>query len=196
VSTVLLFSRTTVGLNINTEDFEIKGAVDISSFSEYINGTMLVIDGNYLNTETDDLFGIGLSAHNSFQGLEGVNLGLGLRFVALEDFQAIPLMAEAGYSVTFADDFPAASFSASLLYAPSVLSFDEADNYFEFRIEGAIEVINAVSLYVGYRDIETEYLYDTPLVGRYARPPAYDPIEYDRDETFNSSFYGGIKIAF
>jgi hypothetical protein len=194
-STALLFSRTTVGLNINTEDFELKGAMDISTFSEYVNGTMFVVDANYLNTENDNLLGVGLSAHNSFLGMEGFSLGLGARFVYLEDFMALPLAAEASYAVTFADNIPAASFSASLLYAPSVLTFDDGENYLEFRAEAAMEVINSVSLYVGYRDIETEYLTTVP-VGRYSYTPDHGYNDNFRDETFNSSFYGGIKMSF
>ena len=170
-------SRTTVGLNINTEDFEISGAYDINYFSEYTNGTMFIADANYLNTETDDLFGMGLTAHNSFIGMEGLSLGLGVRFVYMENLMAIPLEAEASYAVTFAENIPAASFSAKLLYSPTVLTFDDGENYFEFRAEAAMEVINAVSIYAGYRDIETKLI----------------DLDY---ETFNSSFYGGLKMSF
>ncbi len=177
LSTVLLFSRNTVGLNINTEDFEITGAMDINTFSEYTNGTIFVVDGNFLKTEDDSLFGLGLGAHNSFEGAEGLSLGFGAKFVYLDDFMALPLMAEATYAVTIVDSIPAASFSVAFLYAPSVLSFDEANNYFEFRLEAAMEVINAVSLYMGYRDIELEYIFAP-------------------SETFNSSFYGGLEISF
>ena len=177
LSTLLLFSRTTVGLNINTEDFEVTAATDTSTFSEYTNGTMFVVDGNYISTENDGLLGLGLSAHNSFLGAEGFSLGLGAKFVYLEDFFAIPLMVEATYSFGFMETMPAAHFSATLLYAPTVLSFSDAENYFEFRTEASMEVINAVSLYVGYRDIETEYIYTD-------------------FETFNSNFYGGIKMSF
>ena len=177
LSTILLFSRNTVGLNINTEDFEVTGAMDINTFSEYTNGTMFVVNTNYLSTLDDDLFGLGLSAHNSYQGTEGLSLGFGAKFVYLENFMAFPLMAEATYAFMVMDNMPIASLSASLFYAPTTLSFDEASNYFEFRAEAAMEVINAVSLYVGYRDIETEYIY------------------FDF-ETFNSSFYGGLKMSF
>ena len=179
VTTALLLSRNMLGLNINTEDFEIEGSADINAFSEYTNGTIFMVDANYLNTENDDLFGIGLSAHNSFQGqgAEGLSIGLGAKFVYLDNFMALPLMAEASYAANLMDSLPAASFSASLLYAPSVLSFDDADSYFEFRAEAAMEVINSVAIYVGYRDIEVEY-------------------DYLPSETFNSSFYGGLKMSF
>lgn len=177
VGSTLLFSRTTVGLNINTDDFEAEASYDINAFSDYTNGTIFVLSGNFLSTNVDNLFGMGLSAHNSFQGMEGLSIGLGARLVYLEDFMAIPLAVKASYAVMFADSMPAASFSATLLYAPTVLSFDDAQNYFEFRAEVSMEVISSVSIYGGYRDIETEYI--------------------DEDfDTLNSNFYIGLKMGF
>jgi len=177
LGSALLFSRAAVGLNINTDDFEAEASYDINAFSEYTNGTMFVLSGNFLSTEADNLFGIGLSAHNSFLGMEGLSIGLGAKLVYLDDFMAIPLMAKASYAVMFTDSMPAASFSAALLYAPTVLSFDDAQNYFEFRAEVSMEVISSVSIYGGYRDIETEYIYE----------------DFD---TLNSSFYLGLKMGF
>ena len=184
LSTVLLFSRTTVGLNINTEDFEVEGAMDITTFSEYTNGTIFIADANFINTEYDSLFGIGIGAHNSFQGMEGLNLGLGVKYVYIEDFMALPLMIEASYGLPLIDAIPTVSLSATILYAPSALSFDEAENYFEFRAEAEIEVISSVAIYVGYRDIEIEYL------------PSFSENLNSSFETFNSSFYGGLKMSF
>ena len=184
LSTVLLFSRTTVGLNINTEDFEVEGAMDITTFSEYTNGTIFIADANFINTEYDSLFGIGIGAHNSFQGMEGLNLGLGVKYVYIEDFMALPLMIEASYGLPLIDAIPTVSLSATILYAPSALSFDEAENYFEFRAEAGIEVISSVAIYVGYRDIEIEYL------------PSFSENLNSSFETFNSSFYGGLKMSF
>jgi hypothetical protein len=176
-ATTLLFSQNTLGLNINTEDFEVEGAMDINAFTEYSNGTTYIIDANFINTEDDSLFGMGFSAHNSFQGLEGLSLGLGARVLFLEDYMALPLMAEASYALPLIDAIPTMSLSAKLLYAPSVLSFSDAENYFEFRAEAAMEVINAVSIYAGYRDIEIQYI-DSPEL------------------TFNDSFYAGLKMSF
>jgi len=184
LSTVLLFSRTTVGLNINTEDFEVEGAMDITTFSEYTNGTIFIADANFINTEYDSLFGIGLGAYNSFQGMEGLNLGLGVKYIYIEDFMAFPLMVEASYGLPLIDAIPTVSLSAAMLYAPSALSFDEAENYFEFRVEAGIEVISSVGIYIGYRDIEVEYIDD------------FSERSSDSFETFNSSFYGGLKMSF
>ena len=184
LSTVLLFSRTTVGLNINTEDFEVEGAMDITAFSEYTNGTIFIADANFINTEYDSLFGIGIGAHNSFQGMEGLSLGLGIKYVYIEDFMALPLMIKASYGLPLTDTIPTVSLSAAMLYAPSALSFDEAKNYFEFRAEAEMEVISSVAVYVGYRDIEIEYL------------GSFSENLNNSFETFNSSFYGGLKMSF
>jgi len=177
LSTATMFARNTIGLNINTDDFEVEGSLDLNSFSEYTGGTVISLDANYINTDKDDLFGIGISANNNFQGSEGLSIGLGAKYVNLDDYSALPFMLEAAYAIPIAESVPTASFSGTLLYAPSVLSFDDADNYFEFRAEAAMEVISAVSIYVGYRDIEV----DTVL---------------NRTDTYNSSFYGGMKIGF
>ena len=176
-ATTLLFSQSTVGLNINTDDFELEGAMDINAFTEYSNGTTYMIDANYINAENDSLFGAGFSAHNSFQGMEGLSLGLGAKLVFLEDYIALPLMAEASYALSLIDMIPTTSLSARLLYAPSVLSFSDAENYFEFRAEAAMEVIHAVSIYVGYRDIEIQYI-------------------DSEEETFSDGFYAGLKMSF
>lgn len=175
--TVSLFSQNTIGLNINSEDFEMEGSVDINAFSEDTGGTILVLDGNYINTEDDAFFGIGMSANNNFQGLDGLSLGIGAKYVNFDDYSAIPFVFEAAYSIPLIDSIPTATFSGTLLYAPSVLSFDDAENYFEFRAEASMEVISAVSVYVGYRDIEA------------------DSIENFTD-TYNSSFYAGMKLGF
>jgi len=92
LSTSVLFSGNTVGLNINSEDFEIEGSLDVNSFSEYTNGTIFVVDGNLINTDSDYLFGIGLSASNSYQAMDGLSMGLGARYVSVDNYSAIPFM--------------------------------------------------------------------------------------------------------
>ncbi len=177
LSSTLLFSQSMVGLNVNDEDFEIEGAVDISSLSDYGNGTTYMINSNFISTEIEELVSVGLSANNSFQGVDGLNLSLGMNIVFLEDYWASPMMIRASYALPLIESIPTVSLSARFLYAPSVLSFDEAEEYFEFRTEASMEVISSVSVYMGYRNIEASY---TDI----------------SDETFNDSFYGGLKIGF
>jgi len=177
LGTATIFARNSIGLNINSDDFEVEGSLDLNSFSEYTGGTVISLDANYMNTQRDNLFGFGLSANNNFAGSEGLSIGIGAKYLNFDDYSALPFMIEASYAIPIGESIPTASFSGSILYAPSVLSFDDADNYFEFRAEAAMEVISAVSLYVGYRDLEVDTVFNTT-------------------DTFNSSFYGGMKIGF
>ncbi|SFV54017.1 hypothetical protein MNB_SV-9-668 [hydrothermal vent metagenome] len=174
ISTTILFSQSTIGINVNDEDFEVEGSVDIS---DYGNGTIFMINANFIETKFNSLAGFGLTANNSFQGLEGLNLSLGINLILLENYGALPLMIKASYILPLIQEIPTISVSAKFAYAPSVLSFDEADDYFEFRTEASMEMINAVSVYLGYRDIEAGY---TTL----------------KSDTFNDSFYGGLKLSF
>ncbi len=174
LSTSILFSQSTIGVNVNDEDFEVEGSVDIS---DYGNGTIFMINANFIETKFNSLAGIGFTANNSFQGVDGLNLSLGINMILLEDYGAIPLMIKASYVLPLIQEIPTVSVSAKFAYAPSVLSFDEADDYFEFRTEASMEMINAVSVYLGYRDIEAGY---TTL----------------KSDTFNDSFYGGLKLSF
>ncbi|MBL0721786.1 MAG: hypothetical protein JJV88_04320 [Sulfurovum sp.] len=169
-----LFSQSTIGINVNDEDFEVEGSVDIS---DYGNGTIFMINANFIETKFNSLAGFGFTANNSFQGVDGLNLSLGINMIILEDYGAIPLMIKASYILPLVQEIPTVSLSAKFAYAPSVLSFDEANDYFEFRTEASMEMINAVSVYLGYRDIEAGY---TTL----------------RSDTFNDSFYGGLKLSF
>ena len=174
LTTTMLFSQSTIGINVNDEDFEVEGSVDIS---DYGNGTIFMINANFIETKYNSLAGFGLTANNSFQGVDGLNLSLGINMILLEDYGAVPLMIKASYVLPLIQEIPTVSVSAKFAYAPSVLSFDEADDYFEFRTEASMEMINAVSLYVGYRDIEAGYV-------------------YTGDDIFNDSFYGGLKLSF
>lgn len=174
LSTTILFSQSTIGVNVNDEDFEVEGSVDMS---DYGNGTIFMINANFIETKFNSLASLGFTANNSFQGVDGLNLSLGINMILLEDYGAIPLMIKASYVLPLIQEIPRVSLSAKFAYAPSVLSFDEADDYFEFRTEASMEMINAVSVYLGYRDIEAGY---TTL----------------KSDTFNDSFYGGLKLSF
>jgi hypothetical protein len=178
VSTSLLLAQNSAGLNINSEDLEIEGSMDLTQYTDGANGTTYILGANYINTEfNDDLLSVGINANNTYQGWEGLNLSIGLNVVLLNDFLSVPLMGEVSYSLPLIENIPTITLSSQMLYAPSVLSFDQADKYFEFRSEASIEVISAVSVYLGYRDIETSYLNKAKT-------------------TFNDTLYGGIKIGF
>jgi len=177
LSSTLLFSQSMIGLNVNDEDFELEGSVDITNIANYDNGTTYMVNANFISTNIEELATIGFSANNTFQGVDGLSIALGMDLVFLEDYWASPLLIKASYALPLIETIPTISLSGRFLYAPSVLSFDKAENYYEFRTEAGMEVISSVSIYMGYRNIEATYI-DVS------------------NKTFNDSFYGGLKIGF
>jgi hypothetical protein len=171
----LLHAQSSVGLNINDEDIEVRASIDLNALTYYSDSTSYTLDGSYLHTDGDNLTTVGVSAQNTLQGVEGLTLGLGIKSVFTDDFIALPLLAKAKYTLPFYS-IPTTSLATSLAYAPSVLTFRDGESYTEFRVEADMEVITNVHLFAGYRNIDTEYeTYDT---------------------TFNNSFYGGMKLSF
>lgn len=172
----LLQAENSIGLNISDKDLEVLASVNLNQYADYSDSTTYVIDGYYLRTDDDNLFAIGLSGENTLQGVEGLTLGFGARFVFTDNFTALPLFGKARYTLPFNDRIPTTSLNVSLAYAPSVLTFSDGESYREFRMEADMEVIQNIHLFTGYRNIDTEYKsYDT---------------------TFNESFYAGMKLSF
>jgi len=162
------------GLNINDEDVEVRATVDMSA--SIGNGIDYLVEADYLHTDEDDLFKVGFGATNTLKGAPGLRLTLGLEGVFGDSYAALPLFGKASLRLPFDDDIPATSLVARLDYAPSVLSFSDADSYLEYRFEGDMEVIPSIHLFAGYRNIDTDY-------------ETYD-------YTLNDSWYGGLRWEF
>ncbi len=172
----LLHAQSNVGININDEDLEVSASIDLNALAYYSDSTSYTLDASYLHTDGDNLTTVGVSAESTFQGVEGLALGLGIKSVFADDFIAIPFFAKAKYTLPLNYSIPTTSLTTTLAYAPSVLAFSDAESYTEFRVEADMEIITNVHLFTGYRNIGTEY--DT------------------NDQTFNNSFYGGMKLSF
>lgn len=172
----LLYAQSSVALNINDKDLELTAALDLNHFSNYADSTRYFLDSYYIGNDEDTLFAIGVSAHNQLQGVEALTLGFGTRFIVADNFNALPLVAMMAYALPLNASVPPTSLIGSFAYAPSVLAFDDGESYSEFRVETAMQVIQNVHLFVGYRNINTEY-------------ETYD-------NRFNESAYGGLKLSF
>lgn len=172
----LLHAQSNVGLNINNEDLEVSASIDLNALTYYSDSTSYSLDASYLHTDGDNLTTVGVSAESTFQGVEGLSLGLGIKSVFADDFISIPFLAKARYTLPLHYNIPTTSLATSLAYAPSILTFSDGESYMEFRAEADMEIITNVHLFAGYRNIHTEY--DT------------------NDLTFNNSFYGGMKLSF
>ena len=172
----LLHAQSNIGLNINNQDLEVAASIDLNALTYYSDSTSYTLDASYLHSDGDNLTTVGVSAESHFQGVEGLALGLGIKSVFADNFIAIPFFAKAKYTLPLNYSIPTTSLATSVAYAPSVLTFSDGESYTEFRVEADMEIITNVHLFTGYRNIDTEY--DT------------------HDQTFNNSFYGGMKLSF
>jgi len=184
LGSTLLLAESGVGLNINEEDLELEGILDSRNLAALqTSSTIFQADVNFLNNNEDTkLIGMGLGATNKLAGVEGVEITLGAKFiwaeVADEDFTALPFMAKVRYSFPpLLFNIPPVAVEGKLLYAPKVLSFGDSVTYNEFRLSADMEVIEKVRVYVGYRNIHTQYVGIKP-------------------DLFNTSFYGGMKFSY
>lgn len=183
LSTVLL-AESGVGLNINEQDLEVEALLDSRNLAALqTSSTIYQADVNFLNeNEENKLIGIGIGATNKVEGLQGLEMTLGVKGIwaelGNENFTALPLMGTVRYSFPpLMYNIPPVSVEGKLLYAPKVLSFGSSEEFREFRLSAAIEVIENTSLYTGYRNIHTKH----------------NKVD---NELFNNSFYGGIKINY
>ena len=174
-----LFSYDSVSINVNADCVEIEGNRDITGYISNDGTTSYNLEANYLNHTYHYLFGTGISASGSVNQIDGLEFALGAKFIMSDNkqdsFFAIPLMAKAIYKLPI-DDIPSSHISAKFLYAPSSLSFSDALSYSEFRIQADVNIINNISLFSGYRTIDTEYE------------------EYGK--SIDKSMYGGVEMKF
>jgi len=180
--TGFLHAETSIGLDINNEDVELIGEVNFNSLADYSSGTTFVISGTYLyaggndNDDGEHLLTLGFSGQNSLQGMEGLSVAIGAKAVFADDYMALPLFIRANYALPLIDTIPTTSFFADFAYAPSVLTFSDGESYTEYRIGADMEIISNTHIFVGYRNIDTDYT--------------------TGDYNFNDSFYGGLKLSF
>jgi len=174
-----LFSSDTIALNMNADNVEIEGSRDITGYISSDGTTHYNLEASYLNNTYHYLFGTGISVNGEVSQINGLKFALGAKFIMSDNkqdtFFAIPLMAKAIYKLPI-DDIPTSHVSARFLYAPSSLSFSDAISYSEFRIQAAVNVIDNVSLFSGYRTIDTEY--------------------EDYGKSIDKSMYGGVEMKF
>jgi len=175
-----LMAQDSVGFNVNSDTVEVESKTDVTGyFLTSENGTKYKVEANYLNTSYSYLFGAGMSANGNVPDIKGLQFSVGAKLMMSDNkqdsFFAIPLMAKAIYQLPIGD-IPPSYVTASLLYAPSSLSFSDAESYSELRIEADVDVIENVSVYSGYRTIDTDYK--------------------DYEMNMDQAIYGGLKLSF
>ncbi len=174
-------------VEINVNDKEVEGQIRLdmgrmgSLEHTYIGARFLNGDNNNSQTITDidPLMEVSFMVQNDATGIRGLKIGLGFKgeYTKIDGraYAVIPLGIEAELKLPL--NAPMAFYlGGALYYAPSVLSFKDADDYFETRIHLDVEPIENARVEVGYRQIDTNLK--------------------NRSVTYNDSFYFGLRLDF
>ncbi len=181
------FAMHDASINLNNDDLEVKGNVDIGELnqSDYPNIYFLTLgflNAENENVDVDALLEAGFKLRQEVRGVQGLRFGLGFKGTYTEvgrlKHAAVPLGVELAYTLPIDMAIPVI-ISGSLDYAPSVLSFKDADRYMEKRVELGVQIVEQATLFVGYRKIETDF--EKSLGGDY---------------TYNDAGYIGFKVKF
>jgi len=191
ITSSVLWAQSSAGLNINEYDLELEGVLDSRNLAMLqTSSTIFQADVNFINIDTPSqealLLGAGIGATNRLEGVEGVELTFGAKFVwadtqeeNLDDnYFYLPLMAKVRYVFPpLMFNIPPVSMEGKMLYAPGALSFGDAEKYSEFRATADMEMIQNVTVYGGYRNIITGFTNNS-------------------NYTFNNGWFGGLKFTY
>jgi hypothetical protein len=183
---VSLFAQHDASVNLNSDDIEVNGNIDLGELnqSDYPNIYFLTL--GFLDVDnresTDPLLQAGFKLRQDVTGVKGLRFGLGFKGTHTEvgnhKHSAIPLGVELAYTLPINSAIPII-ISGSLDYAPSVLSFKDADSYMEKRVELGVQIVEQATIFVGYRKIDTDF-----------------ETRHGGDYTYNDTGYIGFKIRF
>jgi hypothetical protein len=191
ISSGVLLAQSSAGININEDDLEIEGVLDSRNLAALqTSSTIFQADVNFINIDSADqeatLLGAGIGATNKLEGVEGVELTFGAKFIWTstkenfidDSYTYLPLMAKIRYVFPpLMFNIPPISLEGKLLYAPGALAFGDSDKYSEFRAAADIEMIENVKVYGGYRNIVAGF-------------------EGNTDYTFNNGWFAGLKFTY
>jgi hypothetical protein len=179
------FAAHQVEVNVNDKEVEGQIRLDMGRMGSlehtYMGARFLNGDNNNSQTisDPDALMEVSFMVQNDVRGVRGLKLGLGFKGeytkIDGQSYAAIPLGVEAELKLPL--NSPIAFYlGGAMYYAPSVLSFKDADGYFETRIHLDAEPIDNARIEVGYRQIDTDLK--------------------NRSVTYNDAFYFGLRLDF
>ncbi len=178
-----LFAMHDASVNLNNDDIEVNGNIDLGELnqSDYPNAyflTLGLLDVDNKET-TNPLVSAGFMLRQNLRGAESLKIGIGFKGtytkVGNVKHAAVPINAELSYILPVNTVIPM-MISGAVSYAPPVLSFKDADRYFEGRAEFSLQIVEQGSLFVGYRQIKTDFI--------------------GANYRYNESAYVGFKVRF
>jgi len=190
-SWISLFAMHSAEININKEDLELVGKLDMGQINHSVEPDttfvgIRLVNGDKVNSdrrrsENGSFIDLNFLLRNDTQ-IKGLAIGLGIKINYADsfsnDFVAIPLGLEAVYKLPLANLIPM-YIGGSIYYAPSVLSLADAEEFFEYKLNFDLAVIRNGYITIGYRSIDTNYV-----------------AKKGGDYNYNSTGYIGFKFAF
>ena len=181
-SAVAAFALNSAGININNEDLELRANFDIGQFNENVEPETMYVGIKFLDADNsnrvnnDALYEIGFLMKKAM-GESGLYIGLGVKANYTKDYRTVPLGIVFDYALPSQTIVPM-SVSVDVYCAPKVLSYSDANRYFEYRLEYDAEVVDHGHVVIGYRHIKTDY---NDIRGNF---------------TYNESAYAGFTFEF
>jgi hypothetical protein len=172
-------------LKINDKDLEVAGKLDVGQFNENVEPSTIFVGGRFLYVDAshssnshanlDPFYELNFLLKKPI-GKTGLDLGMGVKMNYTDNFFSVPLGIEGEYKLPLFKAVPM-YLNASLYYAPSALSFNDADDYLEYRVGFEVELVQNARVTLSYTNIDTNY----------EEAPSF---------TYNESWYIGFKFGF
>jgi uncharacterized membrane protein len=186
------FALNTAEINVNDSDLELIGKLDMGQVINSVEPNTVFLglrflDANKKHSENENADIESYSELNFLMQKQiarsGLSVGLGVKVnttkLANQDFVSIPLGLEASYRIPASEYIPM-YLGGSVYHAPSALSFEDAENFMEYRVNFDLEVIKNGRVTIGYRSLDTNY----------------NTNGYTYNFNYNKSAYVGFKFAF
>ena len=185
LSAVSAFALHYAELKINDKDLEVAAKLDMGQFNESVEPDTVFVGGRFLYVETehssnkyadiDPFYELNFLLKKPI-GSTGIKLGMGIKLNYTNKFSSLPLGIEGEYQLPILKIIPI-YINGSVYYAPSVLSFQDAENYLDYRVGLEVELVQNARVTFGYTRIDTNY-------------------SKNYDFTYNKSWYVGFKFGF
>ncbi|SFV67308.1 hypothetical protein MNB_SM-5-637 [hydrothermal vent metagenome] len=180
------FAMHSAEVNINDTDLEINAKIDLGQFNENImpNTTFFgfrMVDSDKVHSshksyKHDPYYELNFLMKRAVSD-SGFSIGMGVKWNYTTDFSSIPLGLEGTYKIPVTNFVPM-YLNAEAYYGPKILSFGDANRYYEFRLSYDIELIKNGRVTLGYRSMHTNYQ------------------DARGDYVYNHALYGGFKFFF
>ncbi|MEN4053931.1 MULTISPECIES: YfaZ family outer membrane protein [Sulfurimonas] len=186
------FALNTGEININNKDLEVSGQFDVGQFNEAVEPNTMFVGAKFLNADEKHSDNERVNLDPYFEanflmmrpiGNQGMRVGMGAKINFTKNFTSVPLGLQFAYKIP-ANSYVPMYLNGELYYAPSVLSFSDADSFLEYRLSYDIEIIDNGRITLGYRSMDTNYKANKGYSST------------GGDFNYNSYWYVGFKVGF